>query len=63
MRTYKNPLSKGLESQSLRESINAHCYMCMGGEKEGATSNLVVRSIRECSSEICPLRSVRPYQE
>ncbi len=58
-----NPLKDGLRSPSLRKSINAHCYMCMGGEYDDPTVRTgVTRAIRECASEICPLRTVRPYQ-
>ncbi|TDY02423.1 hypothetical protein EDC23_0792 [Thiohalophilus thiocyanatoxydans] len=58
----QNPLSKGLKSTSLRASVDAHCYMCMGGEKDDTrTQKSVVELIRVCSSEICPLWSVRPF--
>jgi len=58
--TQGNPLSKGLNSQSLRDSIDAHCYMCMGGEIEGRTKVSVMRDVRNCDSPICPLNTVRP---
>jgi hypothetical protein len=57
--TQGNPLSNGLDSTSLRASIDAHCYMCMGGEKEGKTKPSVMRGIRECNSPVCPLNNVR----
>jgi hypothetical protein len=57
-----NPIAKGLQSTSLRDSINAHCYMCMGGLKEDIkTHKDVVSDIQGCNSKICPLRSVRPF--
>ena len=57
-----NPLAKGMNSVSLRDSINAHCYMCMGGGIEDLrTRNSVVNDIRYCQSSICPLRGVRPF--
>lgn len=58
-----NPLRKGLNSTSLRESINAHCYMCMGGEYDDPTTrHSVIRDVRECASAVCPLLSVRAWQ-
>lgn len=58
----QNPLSKGLHSISLRASVDAHCYMCMGGEKQDTrTQKNVVELIRGCNSDICPLWSVRPF--
>ena len=57
-----NPLSKGMSSTSLRDSINAHCYMCMGGDiGDTKTRNMVAKDIRHCRSMICPLHSVRPF--
>jgi len=59
----KNPIAKGLQSSSLRDSINAHCYMCMGGElKDETAKGNIVKAIRECDSKICPINNVRPYQ-
>lgn len=59
-----NPLKNGLHSTSLRDSINAHCYMCMGGEIDNkSTHGIVKRLIQECESEVCPLNNVRPYQK
>ena len=58
--TQGNPLSNGLDSTSLRASIDAHCYMCMGGEKDGRTKPSIMQDIRDCDSPICPLNSVRP---
>jgi len=57
-----NPLTKGMHSASLRLSINAHCFQCCGGEYNGPISPLIVQTIRECESEVCPLNNVRPYQ-
>jgi len=59
-----NPIQKAkAHPGSLRHAINGHCYMCMGGDPDGlTTSNSVSRDIRECQSEVCPLRSVRPFQ-
>jgi len=57
-----NPLAKGINSSSLRESINAHCYMCMGGDiGDLNTKTGVVSDIRGCQSNICPLHSVRGF--
>lgn len=55
----KNPLQKWEENKtSLRLSINANCYLCMGGCK----GDSAVKDIRECSSFNCPLWHVRPYK-
>ena len=44
---------------SLRKSINAMCWECMGGE---GTPN-VRQDVRDCKSEpICPLWYVRPWK-
>ena len=62
MTTPQNPLAKGMASTSLRDSVNAHCYMCMGGQIDDLrTRNSVVKDIRGCASAVCPLVSVRPF--
>jgi hypothetical protein len=59
-----NWLINGLKSASLRESINAHCYMCMGGNKDDLqTKSSITRLIDECTSTICPLNTVRPRRK
>ena len=59
-----NPYRKGMDSTSLRESINAHCYMCNGGDiSDVNTRRGVTNLISECTSEVCPLWNVRPYQK
>ncbi|MDH5414577.1 MAG: hypothetical protein OEW87_10600 [Flavobacteriaceae bacterium] len=61
---FQNPLSKGLTATSLRASINAHCYMCMGGQYDDVkTQKRVVSSIRECKNQKCPLWSVKPFTQ
>ena len=58
----QNPIAKGLRSTSLRDSINAHCYMCMGGSKQDVkTHKNVVSYIQGCNNKNCPLWSVRPF--
>lgn len=58
----QNPLAKGLQTISLRASVTAHCYMCMGGAKTDSKTKIsVVQSIRKCNSQSCPLWSVRPF--
>ena len=58
----QNPLAKGLTSTSLRDSVNAHCYMCMGGQIDDLrTRNSVVNDIRGCASDVCSLVTVRPF--
>jgi len=58
----QNPLAKGMTSTSLRNAVNAHCYMCMGGQADDLrTRNSVVNDIRACASEVCPLACVRPF--
>lgn len=55
----KNPKEKWLDNKtSLRFSINAMCFECMGGCK----GDSAVNEIRHCSSYECPLYEVRPYQ-
>ena len=50
----KNPVEKWEENKtSLRLSINAFCYQCIGEVKE---------EIRNCTAYDCPLFVVRPYQ-
>jgi len=62
MSTPQNPLAKGLASTSLRDSVNAQCYMCMGGQIDDLrTRNSVVNDIRGCVSDVCPLVGVRPF--
>lgn len=60
---YHNPVAKAkINSASLRLSVNAHCYMCMGGSKTDLkTLNSIVSDIRGCTSHICPLLTVRPF--
>lgn len=57
-----NPLTKGLHSSSLRQSINAFCYWCLGGEVHTPTKGTIVNEIRNCTSRSCPLHNVRPYR-
>ena len=55
----KNPLEKWEEHKtSLRKSISAQCFLCMGG----VDGDNVIKEIRECSSYSCTLREVRPYK-
>lgn len=60
---YLNPMAKAKNnSPSLRLAVNAHCYMCMGGsEKDLRTLKSIVSDIRGCTSNLCPLRPVRPF--
>lgn len=51
-----NPIQKAKENPtSLRLAINANCFMCLG--------NGSPQEIRDCSSKLCPLHPVRPYQD
>ena len=55
----KTPLQKWEEDKtSLRRSIDAQCYMCMGGDE----GDSVKKEIRNCSSKSCTLWLVRPYK-
>lgn len=50
-----NPKEKWLKNKkSLRLSINAFCYECIGEKKDG---------IRNCTALDCPLYEVRPYRD
>ena len=51
-----NPIQKAKENPtSLRLAINAMCYSCLGSGTP--------QEIRDCSSKLCPLHTVRPYQD
>lgn len=55
----KTPLQKWEEDKmSLRKSLNAQCYMCMGGDD----GDNVKKEIKDCSSKSCTLWLVRPYK-
>jgi len=55
----KTPLQKWEEDKmSLRKSVNAMCYACMGGDM----GDNVKKEIKECSSKDCALWLVRPYK-
>ena len=55
----KTPLEKWQENKSsLRGSVNAFCYTCMGGDM----GDNVKKEIKDCSSPNCPLYLVRPYK-
>lgn len=55
----KNPLQKWEENKtSLRKSVSAQCFMCMGGDD----GDNVIGEIRNCSSKVCTLWHVRPYK-
>lgn len=58
-----NPIAKSKTNPtSLRLAVNAHCYMCMGGDKEDLkTQGSVVSLIKGCKSKMCPLLLVRPF--
>jgi len=60
----KNPIAKSLlNPTSLRSAIDAHCYRCCGGSQDDLRAGfLIIKSIRECKSELCDLIRVRPYQ-
>jgi hypothetical protein len=61
---WENMLNQGLESDSLRKSINAHCYLCMGGQRsDPQTKSSITNLIEECASIICPLHNVRPRRK
>lgn len=50
----KNPKERWeLDKKSLRKSIDAMCYECMGYQRE---------EIKICSSPNCPLYLIRPYK-
>jgi len=58
-----SPIKKHLDNPtSLRLSINAHCWGCMGGDIDPDGRVLTMRAIRHCQSEVCSLNGVRPYQ-
>jgi hypothetical protein len=58
-RTRRTPLEKvRANPKSLRLSVNAKCYECMGGGSDPG----VVDRIAQCDTEGCPLHGVRPYQ-
>jgi hypothetical protein len=58
-RTRRTPLEKvRTNPKSLRLSVNAKCYECMGGGSDPG----VVDRIAQCDTEGCPLHGVRPYQ-
>jgi len=58
-----SPIKKHLDNPtSLRLSINAHCWGCMGGDIDPDGRVLTMRAIRDCRSEVCSLNSVRPYR-
>ena len=62
MNTNQNPLSKGINSRSLRKSVNAQCYGCVGGHIDDLRTRIsVVSYIRGCESKLCPLWNVRPF--
>lgn len=46
------------DKTSLRKSINAQCFSCLGG----LDASNIVSDIRECSSKMCSLWYVRPYK-
>lgn len=55
----KNPKQKWEEDKtSLRKSVSAQCFMCMGG----LDGDNVIGEIRKCSSKVCTLWHVRPYK-
>ena len=55
----KTPLQKWEEDKmSLRKSVNAMCYACMGGDD----GDNVKKEIKDCSSKDCALWLVRPYK-
>lgn len=62
MKFYNSMAKAKINPISLRLAVNAHCYMCMGGsDKDLRTQNSVVSLIKGCSSSICPLLPVRPF--
>ncbi len=55
----KTPLEKWEEDKkSLRKSVSAFCYQCMGGD----LGDNVKKEIKDCTSGDCPLYLVRPYK-
>lgn len=55
----KTPLQKWEEDKmSLRKSISAQCWNCMGGDD----GDNVKKEIKDCSSKSCTLWLVRPYK-
>ena len=46
------------DKTSLRKSVSAQCFMCMGG----LDGDNVIGEIRKCSSKVCTLWHVRPYK-
>ena len=56
-----NPIVKAEKNlKSLRMAIDAHCYLCMGGEKSDKnTRKTVLKDVSTCKSVVCPLHSVR----
>lgn len=55
----KTPLEKWEEDKtSLRKSISAQCWNCMGGDD----GDNVRKEIKDCSSKVCTLWHVRPYK-
>ncbi len=60
---FHNPLTRAKRTpNSLRNAIDAHCYMCMGGEEADLkTRTSIVSMIQDCESEVCPLRPVRGF--
>jgi len=59
-----NPLYRGMLSTHLRASVDGFCYQCMGGQMDDrATKQAITSDIRECTSKICPLHNVRPFQK
>lgn len=60
---WTSPLEKWVRNpKSLRMAINAHCWQCVGGSNSSEGRILTMREIRDCRSEVCPLNTVRPYQ-
>ncbi len=44
--------------KSLRLAVTAKCWACVGGDADPHPR----QRIRDCTVMLCPLRSVRPYQ-
>ena len=61
--TSQNPLARAKRKPgSLRCAVDAHCYMCMGGdESDLRTRKSVLTDIRWCTSLACPLAPVRGF--
>jgi len=54
---YKNPLERAIDKlESCRAAITAKCYECVGSEGNFR------EVIRTCTSNKCPLYTLRPYQ-